>query len=224
VKRGHLVGIVVAIVAAVVVIWVVAHERGRSSTAAAGSNAASGSVAGATGSTGSGSGAAGSDSADDDGETDSRYRVIDADARLALLNRIAAAREARQAGKPAPATAAPSAEDPPALDGILTTDQILDGIMPLMPLFKECYQGGLDRRTIAAGKVTFKMHLVGEPDIGTLVDHATLEGDPAFLADAELSTCLHETMMSIELPPMSQGAEIDVTTAMQFSPDGEPPE
>jgi hypothetical protein len=220
VKRSHLVAIVAAIALAAGVIWFVTRKSDKHGTTGAGSNAASGSVAGTSGSSGtSGTGSAD----DDDGEVDSRYRVIDADARIALLNRIAAAREARKAGKPAPAAAAPSPEDPPAVDGVLDVDQILDGIMPVMPLFKECYQDGLDRRTITSGKVTFKMHIVGEPEIGSLVDHAELEGDPAFLADAELSTCLHETMMSIELPPMAQSAEIDVTTAMQFSPDGEPP-
>jgi hypothetical protein len=220
-KRGH-VGVLV-FAGAAAAIGLAMYLRKPAAKGSGGTGDGSATASGSTIADGSGGGrdSQAGDPEDDTAE-DSRYRVIDADARMALMQRIAAARAAREAGKPAPAATAPGPDDPPALPGELTADQVMDGLLPVLPLFKECYEQGLERRTIKDGTVTFAIHLIGEPEIGTLVDHAELDGDPAFLADAELSQCLHETMMSIELPPMSVGAELDVQTRMMFSDDGEP--
>lgn len=218
-------GVVVAVLAAVAVIvgigWYARRPAGTKAPAAIGSAAATGAAGGGEAASGGGA-APGDDEADDGGAgaAPATYRVLDADARLALGRRIRAAREARAAGKPAGAEAAADPGDPPALAGILSPDQVLDGIMPIMPLLKECYAAGLDRRTIKSGQVKFTLDLSGEPAIGTVVDNAKLEGDSEFLADAELSQCLHETIMSLELPPMSEGASVVTVVNMTFSPDG----
>jgi len=216
VKRNH-VAVIAVIVAAVAggLAWYL--RRPSATPGGSGSGSGSGSSTAGAGVEAGTTGAAGS--ADpDDGAEPSGYRVIDADARMALMRRITAARAAHAAGKPAPAIA-PDPDDPPPLPGELTADEILGGLMPVLPLLKECYQQGLDRRTVKNGEVTFKLALAGAPDVGTLVDSAELDGDPAFLADAELSQCLQETLMSVELPPMKDGSELRAEVKMSFSDD-----
>jgi hypothetical protein len=223
-KRSQVGALVVAVAAVAIGIAVYLRKPVPTNSASGGGGSATGSDRASAGGSGGGAGNR-ADNPEDDAAEDTRYRVIDADARMALIQRISAAREARKAGKAAPGPTAAGPDNPPALPGELTPDQIMEGILPVMPLLKECYEQGLERRTIKNGKVTFSIHLTGEPEIGTLVDRAELDGDPAFLADAELSQCLHQTMMSLELPPMSEGSELKVTTTMVFSDDpddGEP--
>jgi hypothetical protein len=148
--------------------------------------------------------------------TGQRFRVIGRDARTALIDRIHAAR--------APGrhlVAEPKLGGQPSVPVEIGPDQMLEAIMSVMPMLKECYQNGLDRRTIKDGTVDFDIHLISASEIGSLVDTVDLGGDPAFLADAELGQCLHETMMSIELPPMNDGSDTDFKTTIRFSEDSE---
>jgi hypothetical protein len=225
VRRSQIVAIVIGIAVASVVVWLGTRNRDKRPTSAAAQDARGSAGAGANG-----SGLDPDDDGRDDGSGsagDSRYRVIDADARLALMQRIKTAREAREAresGKPAPAAApAPSTDDTEPLGGSLNAESVKDGIMEILPLFEECYTAAVERGSVKTMNVTFDMTITGEPDVGTLVDHAEIGGDAAVLADTELTTCLHETMMSVELPPTTKGVNAIVKTGMAFTPGDDPP-
>lgn len=131
--------------------------------------------------------------------------------RSALQLRLATARAARAAGQP---RTPPPATAPAPLPSQLDPDALLAGVMPILPLLQECYASASAQRPLPGGKLSVTMRLLGEPEVGTLVDDATIGGDPALLADAELTECLRETMLSIELPPTAEGTETTMKIAV----------
>ena len=65
----------------------------------------------------------------------------------------------------------------------------------------------------------FKLSISGAADIGSVIDQVTVDGDPAFLADADLAECFQQTMLSIELPPLAGGDHfVSTAVTMEFSP------
>jgi hypothetical protein len=142
------------------------------------------------------------------------FRRIDKPTRTAILDRIRTTRAARDGGT-ASTSSTPRPALPPTLPGQLTADDIRTGVRDLIPLLAECYDAALPRLTVKQGKITVKMHFIGEPDTGTLIDTATIEGD--FTNDAELMECFQQTMLSIELPPTTAG-DVDVMYPIAFSP------
>jgi hypothetical protein len=83
-------------------------------------------------------------------------------------------------------------------------------IQSIQPLLLQCYNAASNRLARKDGTITVVVRLTGEPDVGTLVESARLDGDAHLLADAELVECMQETLMSIELPPMEEGGSWDV--------------
>jgi hypothetical protein len=144
-----------------------------------------------------------------------RVRKIDKQAREAILDRIRTARAARSnSGAPAE-HAAPAL---PTLSGTISKDDIRAGVRAVIPLLAECYSAAQDRLPIKTGKIVVQMHLTGEPEAGTLIEKAEIEGDAHFTKDAELVECLQQTMLSVELPPIAEGGTIDVTYPIEFAP------
>jgi hypothetical protein len=142
------------------------------------------------------------------------YRRLDPAARRALRERIARARSLGQASVAAAETAAP-----PPLPGTLEADQVLQGILPLVPALKDCYREGRAARSVSRVRVRFSLQLVGEPDVGTLIDAVELDGDEAFRADRDLQTCLRETLLAVELPPLSGGSSAAFVTTLVLADD-----
>ncbi len=145
-------------------------------------------------------------------------RKIDRKDREALLERMKSARAARTSGT---GTTAAGGTPPPALPplpGTLSKDEIRKGVRAVIPLLAECYDAAQDRLAIKTGRIEVKMHLTGEPDIGTLIESAEIGGDKQFTGDADLVECLQQTMLSVELPPIAEGGTIDVTYPIEFAP------
>lgn len=204
--RGRTIGLTVVVVAAIaVVIWWQRRERVVGAEPPA---VASGSAPAAPG------------SATPPPET---MRKIDTATRQALLDRIRTAREARAGSAASPATTAtaPSATPRPSLPplpGKLEPSAIRAAVHEVIPLLAECYDNALPRLAVKQGKITVNMKLVGEPEVGTLIEHADVAGDEGFTKDPELMECFQQTMMSIELPPTTEGHEVHITYPMTFSP------
>ncbi len=82
------------------------------------------------------------------------------------------------------------------------------------PLIYECVTRGHPERR---GSLRFSMHFVGDPQAGTVADAVELgsaPGDaPVTLVDldAAASECVHETLMSIELPGPKEPTDFDVS-------------
>jgi hypothetical protein len=204
--RWAIAGVALAVAAAIA--WYLVRGPGRRAddTAVAGTATGSGS------STAPGSGTA---AEADPPDAPARIRTIDADQRLALMERIAKARAARTAGKPVVPDRDPA--DPAPLPGTLSADQVAQAVMDVHTLLLECWTTAVDDLPIKDGKVTVALKLVGEPEVGTLIESSELTGDAHMLAHAELATCIRETTMAIELPPLAEGSALEFTVPMWFS-------
>jgi|JI10StandDraft_1071094.scaffolds.fasta_scaffold16874_7 hypothetical protein len=144
-----------------------------------------------------------------------RFRRIDPAARAALLARVAA----RQAGQPASTTATPA-----PLPGHVDAKAALESIMPLLPAFQDCYDETRAARTASQVVVRYALTLTGDADVGTVISDIELTGDAAFTADPTLATCLRETMLAVELPPMINGATASFQTSMMLVDDPDAPD
>lgn len=145
---------------------------------------------------------------------------------LALAGRRWRAAGGRGAGRPRVGTAAaragglappPTVADAPVpLPTQLGPDDLHAAVMTVLPLLVECYDAAAAQRPLPGGRLSVAMQVVGEPEVGTLIDDATLGGDPALLADAELSECFLQTMLSVELPPTTEGTQTSMKVAVAF--------
>jgi RNA polymerase sigma factor (sigma-70 family) len=148
-------------------------------------------------------------------------RRIDAAARTTLVDAITAARRQRATQVP---TGEPETkiydfsgavlddlrELPPPKPGPLSKATIRYAIQEIQPMLLECYTEAAPRLARKDGTIGVTMRLVGEPDIGTLVESVALDGDAHLLADASLSECMRETLMTLELPAMAGSETWDV--------------
>lgn len=165
-------------------------------------------------------------------------RRLDASSRAALLETIRATHEPRSApgstatvgAKTAPELAPPpvkvydfsdvALEDlrvmKPPKPGPLVKTTIRYAIQQIQPLLLECYQAALPRlvrpvgRARKDGTISVTLHLIGEPDVGTIVESVTFGGDALLVGDAQLVECMRETLMTVELQPMSAAETWDV--------------
>ncbi len=87
--------------------------------------------------------------------------------------------------------------DPPE-PAVLSKQTLRYGIQLIYPLLLDCHP--------SPGTFPVKLRLAGAPDVGTLVDSVELTGDLA----ATASSCLRQTLMTIELPPMLEAGTWDV--------------
>lgn len=209
----RLAGMVIAIVGAVaIVIWYRQRERAEEREAAERAHVE------ATGSPAAARPGADTPTTKDAPAAPPRVRKIDRQARAAILDRIRTARTARTGGNAAPTGGSPAPPALPALPGTISKDDIRAGVRAVIPLLAECYDAAQDRLSIKDGKIVVQMHLTGEPEVGTLIETAEIEGDAHFTGDAELVECLQQTMLSVELPPIAEGGTVDVTYPLAFSP------
>jgi hypothetical protein len=85
------------------------------------------------------------------------------------------------------------------------------------PLARECYEAALERQPKLAGKLIISFVIVGDEDVGGVVDSAEL-AEGSTLADEELSTCMLESMLSLSFVAPSGGGSVSVTYPFELSP------
>jgi hypothetical protein len=86
------------------------------------------------------------------------------------------------------------------------------------PLARECYAAAAVKNPALAGTVELKFKILGDPAIGGVVSEATL-GDKTTIDDAEMQTCMKESMMSVTFAAPPHGGEVSVTYPIEFSPE-----
>lgn len=152
-----------------------------------------------------------------------REAIARARATRELRDRVARAGAAGGAG--AASASAPEREVPPPAPA-MDPDEIRTSVREVIPMLAECYTmappavhaGG------AGGELTVEMTVSGEPDVGTVIEDATLsEGDAHLLADADFTECLRQTLLSVEMPPLSAGGSVVIRYPFAFA-DQEPEE
>ncbi len=165
-----------------------------------------------------------------------RARDAMRDAIVAALREREAA-PARAAAPPAPVRAAstvaraPSADAPagatdaagaadaaPALghyEPAYIREVFREGMFPLM---SQCYDNALAQHPKLAGKMVLSFTIVGDPEVGGVVDEADFAPE-SDIKDAELETCVRESLLTLTFDkPPSGGGYVAVKYPVEFAP------
>lgn len=153
----------------------------------------------------------------DDAERERYRRAI----RDAIAERGAPSKKA-----PANEDAAPPArEDAPPSGGGLEdrSNGKLAGLMKdlqedVMPLAQECYEQALERDASIAGGLGLQFAIIGDEDVGGLVESVDLEED-SDIQDPEMLECMRETLLSTIFPAPDDSGETGVRLTLEFAPD-----
>ena len=131
-----------------------------------------------------------------------KVRRLDPEARKALGEQIARARE--QARAKASETGKPMLEDAMRLEDI--GSELKTQLEASIPILAACYEEHTGKLEAAA-----MMSLLGDPELGTVIDTKEIEDEDGKPLPAALDTCLRDAIDSLALPPLGpQGGRLDV--------------
>ncbi len=140
-------------------------------------------------------------------------KLASAEERAKIAEQIDRARSQRAALHAPASPALPRAQlDPNDLDNFKTTFR--DAMREVLPLLAECYTAA--RGKLPAGELVVKAHmaLVGDPDVGTLIDADRLDANVP--VPREFDDCLRDTVQKLELPPLAEGGKVTITYPLVF--------
>ena len=140
--------------------------------------------------------------------------AVDRARRDALAKAIAAV---RQPAAPSPGGGATVVGSAPRTT--LGRDEIRTSVREVVPMIAECYELELDRDP-QVGKTTVKARLIvdSEPDLGTVVAVSDLEIPGALGTSTDFRDCLTATLEAMVLPPLEEGAHVEINYPFIFSP------
>ena len=147
--------------------------------------------------------------------TDARTPRPVSEHRAAMLAAIARAREARTAA-PRRTSAAPGAPATTGSDSPATTLDIKDntgdnsdwqkrGIDTLNTLLGQCFDLGRAEDANLAGSIAVRFTLIGEPDVGGLLEHIEILDANTTITQQTFRDCLTEQIYALELDPPPAG-------------------
>ena len=121
--------------------------------------------------------------------------------------------------KPAgPGSAAPSESEAAKLPE-LKPEYVREAIREqLMPIALECYNTALRQDPELAGQITVKFTIVGEEEIGGVVESAEIDGEETTLDSEFLGECMRESVMAVTFDPPPNSGRVDVTYPFMFEP------
>lgn len=139
-------------------------------------------------------------------------KLASAEERARIAEQIERARSARAAIHAPAAPSLPRAQlDPKDIETFKTTFR--DAMKEVLPLLAECYSAA--RAKLPSELVVkAKMSLVGDPDVGTLIDAHAL--DAKVEIPREFDECLRDTLQKLELPPLADGDKVSITYPLVF--------
>lgn len=139
-----------------------------------------------------------------------------------LLRAIEAARskrEGRERGTGSPSNGSglqPTGSAPELPAAQLDAKYIRSVVRGALPLLRECFTLARDSAPDAEGKVVVEFTIVGEKDIGGLVESATIISDNALSKNKAMAECVTETMMSLEYAAPEDGGKVMVKYPFVF--------
>ncbi|MEO7097327.1 MAG: hypothetical protein ABI175_28960 [Polyangiales bacterium] len=109
-----------------------------------------------------------------------------------------------------PKQAALSADDP---EQFKTTMKA--AMREVIPYLAECY----DKAPNMASEVNIvaKLTLLGDPDIGTLIDTDGIADSSNGALPSDFDSCLRDSLAGLQLPPLAEGEEVKVTYPFMFT-------
>jgi ferric-dicitrate binding protein FerR (iron transport regulator) len=161
---------------------------------------------------------------------------------------IAQARAARTSGVagggggslPGGSALAPDPGAPPTVDltpGELSKEEIRTSVREVVPLLTECYSLLLEKYPHVGGRVTAKLVVESEPDVGTIVTMQENESksDMKMVLEAgqspkdfgtdmaDFNQCLTATLESVAMPPLGDkdGGRVEINYPFVFAPSEE---
>lgn len=138
---------------------------------------------------------------------------------------LAALRKRQEAPEPAPRRAAAPAASAAAADpdepphGHYEASYIQQHFREdMFPLMKQCYESTLKRRPTLGGRLVLKFAIVGDAQVGGIVEDAHF-ADESDLKDDEMQTCVRESLMTLTFDkPPTGGGKVTVTYPILFAP------
>lgn len=169
-----------------------------------------------------------SDEGDEAAAPDPRVRARDPEVRelaRVLRERIETARTEREAneaeGSPeevrSPVETGGSAiNGDDGAPGRMDPEYIRAAVRELRPLLAECYDLAREEDDALAGRLILEFDIEGEPEVGGVVEHATI-GEDSTLTHPILDECIRETIYTLELPAPTGGGRVHVRYPFNFS-------
>lgn len=114
-----------------------------------------------------------------------------------------------------PASAADEPKDPPTLDKEYIRERIIED---LLPVAVECYSSVLAEQPDAGGKIVMRFAILGDPDVGGVVDEATVDPLQSDFDNAFLRECMTQSLMAVNFDAPPEGGRMEVTYPFVFEP------
>ncbi len=106
----------------------------------------------------------------------------------------------------------------PELDGGQIDPAYIQSVVrdDYFPLARSCYAELVNRFPDAGGRITFDFTIVGNENVGGIVERADVTNDST-LNDPAMVTCMRESMLSMTFAPPPNGGAVTVTYPIIFS-------
>jgi hypothetical protein len=115
--------------------------------------------------------------------------------------------------------ARPAPRDPPPEPPKLDKEYIRDSVRELIPVIRDCYDSALEDDDALGGKLVMQFEILGDEDVGGVVDQVEVEPNESTIANLDMRECVRESMYTLELPPPAAGGRVMVTYPFVFSPE-----
>jgi len=148
-------------------------------------------------------------------------RLPSVEARERLERDIARARTKRLARERADAVRQPTSKPgtPAGERPDFDKDYIHGQMQDLLPLIKECYEMALEIDPALGGKIVLDFNIVGEPDVGGVVESSEIDDELSTLKHPAMAECVRETVYALEVEPPPTGGSVRVRFPFTFSSD-----
>jgi len=135
--------------------------------------------------------------------------------RQQLADRIASAQSARAAVRAAPLPRLPDQPEPAPAQPVGKTE-IRAAMKEVVPFLADCYERAIPLLASADFDLNAQLALVGDPEVGTLVEVKSLvDGDGKALIQ-QLDDCFKNALQLLALPPLAEGDRIEVRYPFKF--------
>jgi hypothetical protein len=121
------------------------------------------------------------------------------------------------ARRPDAARSAPAPDDAPT--PVLDKEYIREAIREqLVPVIHDCYNQELAVAPELAGKVVLEFSILGDEEVGGVVDEVRVDEAESTLDSAAVRECMRESMYAVEFPPPPAGGTVMVTYPFVLEP------
>lgn len=147
-------------------------------------------------------------------------RKLDRDASDRVREQIQQSFAQRSSVAARPADPASEREDDevPELDREYIRERIKED---LLPVAIDCYESALADDPKLGGKLVMKFAILGEPEVGGVVDEATIDDEQSTLANEFMRECMRESLMAVSFDAPPDGGRVEVTYPFVFEPGEE---